>query len=91
MSEGRNTTIRDRHRKAIARGEPPCGICNEPIDYDLPHTDQWSYVVDHINPLSVSNDDSLTNKQAAHRKCNQDKSDRVHAGTDWMHIDAPTW
>lgn len=31
----RNTTIRDRHRKAIAAGQPPCALCGDPIDYTL--------------------------------------------------------
>lgn len=31
----RNTTIRDRHRQAIAKGKPPCALCGKPIDYTL--------------------------------------------------------
>ena len=73
----RNTTVRDAHRKTIAQDEPPCGICGQPIDYQLPHTDPHSYVVDHIIPWDISHDDSLGNKQAAHRQCNRDKSDRI--------------
>lgn len=71
----RNTTIRDRHRKAIARGKPACGICDEPIDYDLPHDDPMSFVVDHIVPLAKGGADTLDNKQATHRGCNRAKSD----------------
>ncbi|MGV0805798.1 HNH endonuclease [Mycolicibacterium setense] len=82
MSAGRNTTIRDRHRRTIAQGKPPCGICGEPIDYVLPHTDHWSYVVDHIIPLNKGGEDELHNKQAAHRKCNRDKSDHLDADQD---------
>ena len=88
----RNTTIRDRHRKTIARDEPPCGICGDPIDYALPYTDPRSFVVDHIVPWMASRDDSLENKQAAHRDCNREKSDSVAApGDNWMHVDQPTW
>lgn len=76
MSTGRNTTIRDRHRKTIAREEPPCGICGGAIDYGLPHHDPKSYVVDHIDPYHHSRDDSISNKQAAHRDCNRLKSDK---------------
>ena len=68
MSTGRNTTTRDRHRKTIAREEPPCGICGGAIDYGLPHLDPGSYVVDHIIPLNRGGDDALANKQAAHRQ-----------------------
>ena len=93
MSTGRNTATRDRHRKTIARDQPPCGICGEPIDYTLPHDDPWSFVVDHIKPLHITNDDTLANKQAAHRKCNRDKSDTMPdpSGIDWMHVDPPWW
>ena len=89
----RNTAIRDRHRKTIARDEPPCGICGDPIDYTLPHGEPLSFVVDHIIPYSVSNDDSLTNKQAAHKACNSLKSATLPdaEGINWMHIDPPTW
>jgi len=31
----RRTSIRDRHRKIIAKGRPPCAICGQPIDYTL--------------------------------------------------------
>jgi 5-methylcytosine-specific restriction endonuclease McrA len=76
----RSTATRDRHRAAIKRERPDCGICNEPIDYDLPHTDPRSFVVDHVIPWTVSHDDSIENKQAAHRDCNRTKWDRVDAG-----------
>jgi 5-methylcytosine-specific restriction endonuclease McrA len=65
---------------AIAKDQPPCGICGEPIDYTLPHTDPRSYVVDHIIPMHVSHDDSIGNKQAAHRDCNRTKSANVPDG-----------
>lgn len=76
MSAGRNTTIRDQHRRHIARGKPPCGICLEPIDYALPYTDPLSFVVDHVIPVAKGGLDELDNKQAAHRICNRLKSDK---------------
>lgn len=78
----RNTTIRDRHRHAIAKDQPPCGICGGDIDYTLPHTDLKSFVVDHIVPFKVSQDDTLGNKQAAHRDCNRDKSNAIPEGME---------
>ena len=89
----RNTATRDRHRRAIQRGHPACGsehhdcgrkhpdcgICGEPIDYELPYLDPWEYVVDHVIPLAAGGLDELPNKQAAHRCCNRDKSDRTEA------------
>lgn len=89
----RNTATRDRHRKIIARDEPPCGICGDPINYALPSDEPMSYVVDHIVPYSVSNDDSLANKQAAHKVCNGIKSATMPdpEGIQWMHVDPATW
>ncbi|MGC5249455.1 HNH endonuclease [Gordonia sp. DT219] len=78
MSVGRNTTIRDRHRKQIARSKPPCGICGNEIDYGITdHLDPMAYVVDHIIPLNAGGSDTVDNKQAAHRSCNRTKSDHL--------------
>jgi 5-methylcytosine-specific restriction endonuclease McrA len=80
----RNTTTRDRDRKAIARTKPPCALCFEPIDYSLKWPDPWCYVVDHVIPLgrnpspeTIAALDVLSNKQAAHNKCNRDKWDAM--------------
>ena len=68
MSTGRNTTVRDRDRRAIARTKPPCGICEQEIDYSLPHLDPMSFGVDHVVPIAKGGLDELANKQAAHRR-----------------------
>ncbi|MEV0267709.1 HNH endonuclease signature motif containing protein [Hamadaea sp. NPDC050747] len=73
----RHTTTRNRHRAKLARGKPPCGICGGAIDYSLPYMDPGEYVVDHIIPLSRGGEDTIENKQPAHRRCNRTKSDRV--------------
>lgn len=77
MSTGRSTATRDQHRAAIKRERPDCGICQQPIDYTLPHLDPMSYVVDHVVPLNKGGSDEIENKQAAHRSCNRTKSDTV--------------
>jgi 5-methylcytosine-specific restriction endonuclease McrA len=77
MTTSRSTTIRDKHRRTIARNKPDCGICGRAIDYTLPHLDPASFVVDHIIPLGRGGEDTLANKQAAHRNCNRTKSDRL--------------
>ena len=78
MPAPRSTTIRDRHRKQIARGKPDCGICHEPIDYTITdHLDPMAYVVDHIIPLNKGGTDTIDNKTAAHRSCNRSKSDHM--------------
>ena len=68
MSAGRSTTTRDRDRAAIRRTKPPCGICEQEIDYDLKSPDPMSFEVDHIIPLAKGGLDELANKQAAHRR-----------------------
>jgi 5-methylcytosine-specific restriction endonuclease McrA len=73
----RNTATRDKHRAAIRRTRPACGICGNEIDFDLPHLDPMSFVVDHILPLNRGGVDGLENKQAAHRSCNRAKSDKL--------------
>jgi 5-methylcytosine-specific restriction endonuclease McrA len=74
---GRNTTVRDRHRRAIARSKPPCGICGEDIDYKLRFPDPSSFVVDHIIPFAKGGRDELGNKQSAHNLCNQRKAGKT--------------
>ena len=77
MSGNRSTTQRDRDRNAIRRTKPPCGICEQEIDYSLPYLDPMSFVVDHIVPIAKGGVDDLSNKQAAHRSCNRTKSDKL--------------
>lgn len=72
----RDTTIRDRHRATIAATKPPCSICGEPIDHQLRWPDPGCFVVDHVIPLSQGGPDTLANKQAAHKLCNERKSDK---------------
>ncbi len=79
MGNARNTTIRDKHRAIIRRGEPPCWICGEPIDYALRYPDQGCFVVDHVIPLDKGGPDTLDNKRPAHRRCNSAKSNKPHA------------
>lgn len=72
-----NTTARDRDRSVIARTKPPCGICGEPIDYQLRYPDPGSFVVDHVIPVVHGGVDSLENKQASHNRCNRIKWDKL--------------
>lgn len=72
----RNTTRRDRHRKQVARGRPPCHLCGNEIDYDAAsHLEPLSFTIDHIIPLAKGGTDTIDNLAAAHRKCNRDKGD----------------
>lgn len=91
MSTGRSTTIRDRHRKQIARGKPDCHICGQPIDYNAPYLDPGEYVVDHIVPLNKGGTDTINNKAAAHRACNRNKSDHMPDTTPATYATSRTW
>jgi 5-methylcytosine-specific restriction endonuclease McrA len=74
----RRTTVRDRHRAIIRRGEPPCHLCGNPIDYSIrDHLDPGYFTVDHVTPINRGGSDTLDNCAPAHRKCNRDKSDRL--------------
>lgn len=77
MTPRGNTTVRDRHRTTIRRGRPPCHLCGGEIDYSLRSPHPLSFEVDHIIPLDRGGSDDLDNKDAAHRKCNQEKSNRL--------------
>lgn len=75
----RSTTRRNAHRRAIAKSGAACHICGQSIDYTLPHDDPMSFVVDHLVPLSKGGTDELSNKAAAHRRCNSTKAARDFA------------
>jgi 5-methylcytosine-specific restriction endonuclease McrA len=83
----RNTTIRDRHRRAIAKDQPPCSYehClhpDAPIDYNAPHLDPLAFTVDHTIPLHKGGEDELHNKTAMHRACNRHKSATIPEGME---------
>ncbi|MFI7429803.1 HNH endonuclease [Micromonospora sp. NPDC049836] len=80
MAPRRNITISRRLRATIARGRPPCHLCGEPINYDLPHTDPMSFELDHIVPLARGGADHISNAAASHRACNRTKGDRTDGG-----------
>lgn len=71
-----------RDRAIIRARRSECGICGEAIDYSLPSSSEWSFVVDHIIPLVHTGPagDKLANKQAAHKLCNAKKKDRLADG-----------
>ena len=73
----RSTTVRDQHRAVIRRGKPPCGICEQPIDYTLRSPNPMSFEVDHIIAIDNGGADTLDNKQASHRMCNRVKWNRT--------------
>ena len=71
----RHTTRRNRHRRQVAKGHPPCHLCGEPIDYKADWLHPLSFTIDHIIPIARGGADELANLAPAHRKCNRDKAD----------------
>lgn len=66
----------------------PCAICGRPIDYDLPYTSPYSFVIDEIIPISKFAEggynsqtqaaDDFNNLQPAHRICNARKGNKIN-------------
>jgi 5-methylcytosine-specific restriction endonuclease McrA len=73
----RSTAMRTRMRERIAKTRAACHLCGHAIQYELPHTDPRSFVVDHVTPISKGGADSLENAAAAHKECNLKKSARL--------------
>jgi 5-methylcytosine-specific restriction endonuclease McrA len=86
----RNTTLRDRHRRSIARTKPPCHICGEPIDYKAHHLDPRAFTIDHLIPLHYGGLDEPANLGAAHRACNRSKSDTLPQDGP-LYVTTRTW
>mgnify|MGYP003408035584 FL=1 len=63
----RDKANQNRMRARVAKQQPACHICGSSIDYALPHTDKWSFVIDHVIPLAKGGEDALANVKAAHR------------------------
>ena len=80
----RSTTTRDRLRREVSKGHPPCHICGGEIDYQAHYLDPMSFTIDHITPINRGGTDTLDNVAAAHRGCNRDKSDKVATGVTYV-------
>ena len=64
--------VKQLFRILIAVGEfPVCPACHQPI------TDIDEFTWDHIYPRAKGGSDHLSNLQPMHRRCNQNKGDRV--------------
>lgn len=78
------TTNRSKHqakrmRATIARTQPACHICGQPIDYTITWPDPRCFVVDHVIPIHKGGKDTLNNAAAAHNDCNSKKRARLIA------------
>lgn len=77
----RNTARRDRYRRQVAKGKPPCHLCGEEIDYQAHHLDPLAFTIHHVIPLAKGGPDEMylpdgtVQIVAAHRACNREFGD----------------
>lgn len=76
-------------RTLQARGDD-CGICGQPIDYDLPQYHPLSFEVDHVLPISLGGTKTIDNSRASHRHCNRQRSNNLDADAIAAGATAPT-
>lgn len=58
-------------------GKADCGICDDPIDFDLKYPDPFSLSIDHIVPLSRGGTNNEYNLQPSHLRCNFKKRNNI--------------
>ncbi len=64
--------VKQLYRILIAVGQfPVCPACHQPI------TDIDEFTWDHIYPRAKGGSDNLCNLQPMHRRCNQNKGDKI--------------
>ena len=91
MPTPRSTTTRDRLRRQVSRGHPPCHLCGDPIDYSLRSPDPLSFEVDHVIPRSRGGEDTLDNAAPSHRRCNRAKSNRLATDDAVIYVTERSW
>lgn len=68
---------RTMRARLLARPNPVCHLCNQPIDKTLHHHDPGALEWDHDTPVSRGGAMySMANARVAHRLCNQRKGNR---------------
>ena len=73
-----NGNLYRKNRAWLKAQGNPCALCGRPIDYSLGHLNPWAFEVDHIDPCAKGGAlYDRANLQAAHRICNQKKSDKT--------------
>ena len=73
---GRSTDPLIERNYIAQRDNFRCGICGGKVNMNLTHPDPMYGSIDHIVPVSISNDSGLANLQLAHLRCNITTRDR---------------
>ena len=90
MTNKRDSRYRAAQQKFKARAAAanlPCNICGHPIDYSLPHNDEWGSVnmgafeLDHLYAVATHKELELdpANFRATHAGCNRAKGNNRQA------------
>lgn len=71
VANNRDYHIREKFKKLVFAGEPPCYLCGLDIDYNLPSGLSGSPEMDDIIPVSKGgNPLDRENLRAVHKSCN---------------------
>jgi hypothetical protein len=71
--------LRSAFRRECRRAGRPCWLCGQPLDYELPSDDPWSFSLDHVKPVSTHRDEAedIHLFRPAHRRCNLSRGNRL--------------
>ena len=76
--DGTHRLAFDRNKKKIYATQTVCGICGQPVDFEMKYPHPLSPCIDHIIPVAKGGHPSdLENLQLAHWTCNRQKSDKL--------------
>lgn len=76
--DGTHRLAFDRNKKKIYATQTVCGICGQPVDFEMKYPHPLSPCIDHIVPVAKGGHPSdLENLQLAHWHCNRQKSDKL--------------
>nr|DAT11399.1 MAG TPA: HNH endonuclease [Caudoviricetes sp.] len=75
----RYKNLKKLYKHECATTQAPCWLCGQPINYNLPHTHNDAFTIDHMLPYSTHPEllEDPTNFRPAHRSCNIQRSNKT--------------